>query len=1200
MTDRRRHYGNLTQGPGFSFCLAGRFLLLLSVMLLLATGVYAQQETPYDEISVYIKIPRIGGAEIDAVIKGEEVYLPVSELFDFLKIKNSQDSEGIISGFFITPEATFVIDRQNNRITYGGRVFQLEEGDLVKSETTLYLRSLWYGKIFGLDCKFSFRELSVTVDTKLELPAIREMRLEEMRLNLTRLKGEVIADTTIGRSYPAFRFGMADWSVYTNEQVGGGADARVNLTLGSMIAGGEATASLNYYTGDPLSEKQQYYLWRYVNNDHTLLRQVMAGKIVSHATSSIYDPVVGVQITNTPTTFRRSFGSYTLTDKTEPNWTVELYVNNVLVDYTKADASGFFTFEVPLVYGNSHVSLKFYGPWGEERTREQNITIPYNFLPRKTLEYTVSAGMVEDTLWSRFARGSFSYGATKFLTLGAGAEYLSSVSGSPLMPYVNASLKLSKNLMVSGEYTYGVRARGTLSYRLPSNMQLDLNYTRYKEGQQAINYNYLEERRISLSLPVRTKNFSAFSRMSVYQIVLPLSKYTTGEWMISSSVFGINTNLTTYSIFIGQENPFLYSNLSLGIRLPAGILLLPQLQYSYSSGKFMTAKAGLEKRILGKGYITTSFERNFRTNISMGELGIRYDFSFAQAGFSARRGSDQTTLVQYARGSLINDRHTDYLKADNRTNVGRGGVSIVAFLDLNANGVRDAGEPRAAGVNVHSSGGRTELSEKDTTIHILGLEPYVKYFIELDETGFDNISWRLQKKSLAVIIDPNILKLIEVPVSVQGEATGNIMFEEGGVISGLSRIIINFYDSHNNIAGRVLSEEGGFYSYFGLAPGSYTVRPDTAQLRKLKMTTNPDSLVFSIVTSEEGDYVDGLDFTLRKEEITTETIVTDTVKAPVTVRDTTYLIVHEETRELVTITEDYYAVQFGAFRNKAYAQSMRDRIASALDKNVELFEEDDFWKVRITGFNDRQDLDSYIPRIHEQGITELWIITNKAARRDWITGVRQDTVTRVTERDISQAQPQELPRQITGTTVQIGNYNSEAEMSAIIDRLLAASEKMVTVRKENGAYRVQITDFADTAEVRSFLPLLQKHGFTNVQVIPDEGTLIIPMAPQVEVIPAEPVEEVTPVITVPEELPAPPVFCLNVATFYKLVQAEKAKRKVEKKLNVPVEIIKEWDSYRVVLTGFRSREETYPYYPELAGLGFSDIFVFEKPAVVKQ
>ena len=58
----------------------------------------------------------------------------------------------------------------------------------------------------------------VILNTKIELPAIREMRLEQMRKNISRLKGEIKADTIIGRDYPFFRFGMADWSVNAMEQ----------------------------------------------------------------------------------------------------------------------------------------------------------------------------------------------------------------------------------------------------------------------------------------------------------------------------------------------------------------------------------------------------------------------------------------------------------------------------------------------------------------------------------------------------------------------------------------------------------------------------------------------------------------------------------------------------------------------------------------------------------------------------------------------------------------------------------------------------------------------------------------------------------------------------------------------------------------------------------------------------------------------
>ena len=203
----------------FNRCFILCFLLFAFSLPVL---VFAQGEPEYDEISVFIDVPRLGGGEIDAVIRGEELYLPVTDLFDFLKIRNvpSQGLESI-SGFFINPEATYIISRTENIIRYQDKTFNLHPGDLIRTESNLYLRSSYYGRVFGLECIFSFRNLSVTVNSKLELPVIREMRLEEMRQNLTRLKGEVKADTTIGRSYPLFHFGMADWSAIATEQING-------------------------------------------------------------------------------------------------------------------------------------------------------------------------------------------------------------------------------------------------------------------------------------------------------------------------------------------------------------------------------------------------------------------------------------------------------------------------------------------------------------------------------------------------------------------------------------------------------------------------------------------------------------------------------------------------------------------------------------------------------------------------------------------------------------------------------------------------------------------------------------------------------------------------------------------------------------------------------------------------------------------
>ncbi len=1181
---------------------------VIALILMFIPGrICAQEQQDYYEISIFVNIPLIGGTEMPAVIKGQELYLPVTDLFDFLKIKNTP-TPGLtsVSGFFISKEATYTISRSDNRITYQDKTYDLKPGDLIRTESNLYLNTYYFGKIFGLDCAFNFRSLSATINSKLELPLIREMRLEEMRKNLTRLKGEVKADTTIERTYPLFRFGMADWSAISTEEINGQSDTRLNLALGAMLAKGEATANLYYNSSEGLNEKQQFYRWRYVNNDFSPLRQIMAGKIAPQAISSIYNPVVGVQLTNTPTTYRRSFGTYNLSDRTEPGWIVELYINNVLVDYVKADASGFFSFEVPLVYGNSTVRLKFYGPWGEERTREQNISIPFNFLPVKTMEYTVSAGIIEDTLASRFTRANFNYGLSKSITLGGGMEYLSSISARPAMPFMNASVRVTNNILLSGEYDYGVRAKGTLTYRLPSNIQLDLDYTWYNKDQKAISYNYREERKAVLSLPLKIGSLRSYHRFSVYQIILPSSnQYTTGEWLFSGSLLGVNTSVTTYGLFTGSSSPYVYSNLSLSTRLPGGFILMPQTQYSYSDNEFISAKVTLQKHFFDHAYLDASYEQLFRSKIQMAEIGLKYDFSFAQAGASFRRTNNKTSMTQYARGSIISDRKTRYLAADNRTNVGKGGITVIPFIDINNNGKRDKGEPKAFGLNLHVNGGRVIQNESDTTIRIIGLEPYTNCFIELDKNSFDNIAWRLNKLTMSVAVDPEILKEVEVPVAVKGEASGNIMLESEGMSKGLGRIIVKFLDEKSNLKGRTLSEGDGYFNYFGLAPGKYTVMVDSLQMDKLNMTAMPVSRTFEVKSGIEGDVINGLDFTVRMKQ---DTSVINEIKKqkPLIRKDTSVLIVHEVTQELVTIDEDSYAVQLGAFKVKGNAERLRASLEKVLGREVDIVIENGFYKVRINDIKDREEVDRLINILHNNGINELWVISLKAKKKQWILKETKDTVTTITDQRITGFNPE--------VSLQLGAFKFESNALALQGQLAAGLNRKIDIVKEGGYYKVRIsgvpiTDRSVLDEMERIQPEIGKLGLKDVWVVPVKPEL--QAAPEVP----EPVKPVTPILynieipplsapvnhyplveenTVVSEAPAQTTYSLQVGVYLKKSDALKAQRRIISKLDLPVEIVKVWDYYHVLITGFNTREETFRYYPELAGLGFKSISLIEK------
>ena len=158
MKVRKAYSNSASSGRMLTILIRYCTFLFLFAAFLPPVKIVAQELPEYDEIAIFLEIRRIGGIEIDAVIRDEELYLPVTDLFDFLKIRNIP-SPGLesISGFFINPEATYTINRSDNRIIYQDKTFNLEPGDLIRTESNLYLKSSYYGKIFGLECTFNFR-----------------------------------------------------------------------------------------------------------------------------------------------------------------------------------------------------------------------------------------------------------------------------------------------------------------------------------------------------------------------------------------------------------------------------------------------------------------------------------------------------------------------------------------------------------------------------------------------------------------------------------------------------------------------------------------------------------------------------------------------------------------------------------------------------------------------------------------------------------------------------------------------------------------------------------------------------------------------------------------------------------------------------------------------------------------------------------
>jgi hypothetical protein len=432
------------------------------------------------------------------------------------------------------------------------------------------------------------------------------------------------------------------------------------------------------------------------------------------------------------------------------------------------------------------------------------------------------------------------------------------------MPFVNLALRVGARMLVTGEYTYGVRFKGYLNYLHKSNLRLEATYLRYHNNQKAINTFIQEERKVSVSIPFQQNRIGLFFRFTYDQIILPTTGSVNLEFLASGTIFGVSANLTTFALFPKHFQSTIYSNLSLGFRFPKGFILRPQIQYDYTRTQITSLKLELEKNLWGNGSVNLSYESNPTSNNHYIQLGFRYNLPFAQTGITSRVGNKYTSFDEFARGSLMVDPTSNYVSFGNRTSVGRGGITILPFLDLNHNKKMDEGEPRTDGVGILSSSNRIRQNTHDTTIHILDLEPYTYYYLEIDPSRFENIAWQIESPRISVYVQPNQFTTVEVPVSIMGEVAGFVYLEDKQNEQGVGRLIVQFYSADSKLVGETLTEPDGYFSFMSLPPGTYYATLQSNQMDHLGYRVHPATIPFVIQPSLEGDFVDDLEFSIQK------------------------------------------------------------------------------------------------------------------------------------------------------------------------------------------------------------------------------------------------------------------------------------------------------------------------------------------------
>ena len=819
--------------------------------------------TKFDNVLITVYIDGYNFDTNVLISNSNQIYLNVENLFETLKIKCLPKLNTLV-GFIENKNNPYNINFEKEIITIGDKSINISKG-IIEELGVKHIEVSLLFEAFGLEIIFNPRSLTAKLEANFELPFLKELRYKRARDNISKLQGEVtIVDTIIPRSYHLFKLGTLDWGLSSSQIISNTSSANMNIALGTELLFGQANFRMAYNTKNKFDIKNINYGWRWVNNDQKIIKQAYIGPISGPSSSSANAEIIGASISNSPTIVIKSKGSYTFTDTTEPNWTVELYINDVLIDYTQADAAGLYVFKVPIVYGYTVIKLKFYGPLGEERTEERIKNTPYNFIQEKKINYSLNTGIVQDSLNSRFASIALNYGLARNLTIAAGAEYLSSNFSKPFIPFTKVSYQPYSSMILNFEYKHQNTLKGLLNFNITKEAFLAMNYTQKITENINRASSAIENFEVEISTPLHIKSLNGFTRLKFQTRKYESFSYNQFNWTLSSYIQTLKINLSSLINWATANKAEMSSYLGLSYRLKNGAVLNSSTSYNINENKFNNLAINLQWRVL-KLNLKASYQRTILTNSNSASLSVNYDLPFGRAGISSSYNGSGLNFSESATGSMAFSLDDSILHTANNSAIGKGGLLLHPFLDLNENGKLDKGEKKILLSSLQVQAAKAVISNKDSIVRVFDLNAFVNYTIKFSANSLDNIAWRFKHKTYKILVDPNQYKRVFIPVISVGEISGTVYLNSNSTIKGQSRVTLQILDEKENIVVETLSEFDGYYSYLGLKPGKYTVRIDPEQLKKLNYKALPKVHQVTIKVSEYGDIVDGLDFTLSKK-----------------------------------------------------------------------------------------------------------------------------------------------------------------------------------------------------------------------------------------------------------------------------------------------------------------------------------------------
>ncbi len=860
---------------------------LFGLVFTLAIAVSASQaeESPFkakpeEAVLLTVQVRRVPTTEVNAYIHNDQVFLPMVEVFNMLRIRIDHDTiNDVVSGYFMTRDSAYTFELKNFTFAIGRSHYVLNDSEYIPEKRDVFLRIDKFRTIFGLNFIFSKATLSVRLkDPRRDLPIYR---LQAVQREIERGRTDQEVAFPIERKYSfdrlIFSAGAFEYSGrYVRNSVGRRNIASLNYKTGMELLWGDLNVTGRTASNRKLSKQDYRGTLTYAFTDNPVFSQVILGDL-STGISQFKPEIFGAEVTNRPAAYPYRFTSEEdLSEYFGPNRTILLSDRGRTRYLGTVGENGIFRNIIPLSYGLNTLRFRSYDYWADEVDKSFLYNVPINFIRPGEVQYTIFAGKSRiQTSLPFYGMGNLQWGVNSNITMGAMMESYRStdVDKREYYPTLFAYTRLAKALLFNASVSPMLQSKAVLDLTLPTLANFNVGITQFKRN-SPINFRNADlELDASATLPFYGPGGGAALITDFQQLNLPGAIERTFQGSITAAYQSFEPSAT---YIVGSTRRFgatqittQLSQYGFRVQLPLGVVVDNQLSYNHLTKKFLEYDLFVGKNI-GSALLSLNYRKTFDL-YDIASISLRYLFPFVQSKTSYSRTGTQTAFEEDLSGSILLSTITrDILFDRNTTRTRTGNIFVDVFEDVNNNGKRDDQERLLpiTSVEVRSEYGYALATPRGKDHYdIRSLTAYGNYGVSLRRMDIDNPILVPLFSSFSVTARPAQFIHIDVPLVVGGTVRGLVEEVSGTTRLPVEAVSVTLEPVDSALAlhrQTVKTFSTGEFELTHILPGNYRITLDARELAQAGFKSKITSRPVSIQAKPEGDLIENVNFELTR------------------------------------------------------------------------------------------------------------------------------------------------------------------------------------------------------------------------------------------------------------------------------------------------------------------------------------------------